>query len=85
MPVRVCCLTHIGMEDRELYVETICAVVEYFGSYQTLASVLNVRVEDLSNWSQGKDRPPTHIFLKIVDFARSENIQIHGYAQHLGG
>jgi hypothetical protein len=35
------------MEDRELYVETICAVVEYCGSYQTLAAVLNVRVEEL--------------------------------------
>lgn len=65
------------MEDRDLYVQTICAVVESFGSYQTLASVLNVRVEDLSNWSQGKARPPTDVFLKIVDFARSENLEIH--------
>jgi len=53
--------------DRELYTRTISSAVEYFEGYGMLAVILNVGVEDLRRWAEGKSRPPVDVFLRIVD------------------
>jgi hypothetical protein len=57
--------------DRELYMQTIAAVISYYG-YTDLARILNVKVEDLRRWAAGERRPPTHVFLRIIDLANAE-------------
>jgi len=57
--------------DKELYASTISNVVEYFEGYATLAVILNVNVEDLRQWAEGKSRPPIDVFLRIADFNRA--------------
>jgi hypothetical protein len=32
-----------------------------------LALILNVQVDDLCRWADGTARPPTDVFLKIID------------------
>jgi hypothetical protein len=56
--------------DRELYARTISKVVDYFEGYETLALILNVNVDDLRRWADGRSRPPTDIFFRIMDLAR---------------
>jgi hypothetical protein len=56
--------------DRELYTRTISSVVEYFEGYETLALVLNVNVDELRRWADGRSRPPTEVFFRIMDLAR---------------
>jgi hypothetical protein len=53
--------------DRELYASTISSLVEYFEGYETLAVILNVNVDDLHRWAEGKSRPPVDVFLRMVD------------------
>jgi hypothetical protein len=55
--------------DRELYTRTISNLVEYFEGYETLAVILNVTVDDLRRWAEGKSRPPVDVFLRIVDLS----------------
>ena len=55
------------MVDKDLYADSIASLVDYFGDYETLASVLNVNVDDLRHWGEGKGRPPTEIFIRIAD------------------
>ena len=52
--------------DRDLYTRTINDVIEYYGETQ-VALTLNVRTEDLQRWLAGKSRPPTHVFLRIIE------------------
>jgi hypothetical protein len=52
--------------DRELYVRTISDVIDYYGDTQ-VALKLNVRTDDLQRWLAGKSRPPTDVFLHIID------------------
>ncbi len=56
--------------DRELYTTTISSVVDYFEGYETLALILNVPVAELRRWAEGRSRPPTDVFFRIVDLAR---------------
>lgn len=56
--------------DRELYTRTISSVVDYYEGYETLALILNVNVDELRRWADGRARPPTEVFLRIVDLAR---------------
>lgn len=56
--------------DRELYTSTISSVVDYFEGYETLALILNVHVDDLRRWADGRSRPPTEVFFRIMDLAR---------------
>ncbi len=60
----------LAVVDRELYIRTISTVVDYFEGYDTLALILNVKVDELRRWADGRSRPPTEIFLRIVDLAR---------------
>ena len=52
--------------DRDLYVRTISDVIGYYGDTQ-VALTLNVRTDDLQRWLAGKSRPPTHVFLRIIE------------------
>jgi hypothetical protein len=56
--------------DRELYARTISGLVDYYEGYPTLALILNVSVDELRRWAEGRSRPPTDVFLRIVDLAR---------------
>lgn len=56
--------------DRELYTSTISSVVEYYEGYETLALILNVNVDELRRWADGRSRPPTDVFFRIMDLAR---------------
>jgi hypothetical protein len=64
--------------DRDLYASTTIAVAELVGGLENLASMLNVNVSDLQTWSEGKGRPPTQVFLRIVDIkTRSTRAATH--------
>jgi hypothetical protein len=52
--------------DRDLYVRTISDVIDYYGDTQ-VALTLNVRTDDLQRWLAGKSRPPTDVFLRIIE------------------
>ena len=52
--------------DRNLYVRTVGDVISYYG-YTHVALILNVRIDDLRRWSAGVGRPPTDVFLQIID------------------
>jgi hypothetical protein len=56
--------------DRELYASTISSAVEYFEGYGTLAVILNVSVDDLRRWAEGKSYPPADVLLRIVNLTR---------------
>jgi hypothetical protein len=55
------------MAEREINAATISGLVDYFGGYENLALILNVSVDDLRRWSEGKARPPAHIFFRFMD------------------
>ena len=55
------------MSDRELYATQIARVVEYFGGLETVALIMNVPPGDLLAWASGRVRPPTDVFLRLVD------------------
>jgi hypothetical protein len=56
--------------DREPYASTISRAVEYFEGYGTLAVILNVNVDDLRRWAEGKSYPPADVLLRIVKLTR---------------
>ena len=56
--------------DREIYTRTISSLVDYYEGYETLALILNVKVEELQRWAGGKSRPPADVFFRIIDLAR---------------
>ena len=59
-----------GFVDREIYTRTISSLVDYYEGYETLALILNVKVEELQRWAGGKSRPPADVFFRIIDLAR---------------
>ena len=59
------------MSDREIYANTISRLVAYFGGYERLAVILNVNIDDLERWADGRARPPTHVFLRLIDMKDS--------------
>ena len=60
--------------DRGLYVELIERLVDSYASYETLALIRNVQVDNLCRWAEGKARPPTDVCLKIIDLANEERV-----------
>ena len=56
--------------DRELYASKISSAVEFFEGYGTLAVILNVSVEDLRRWAEGKSYPPADVLRRIVNLTR---------------
>jgi hypothetical protein len=57
--------------DKELYAETICGLMDYYGD-RNLARILNVTVDDLYCWSSGTSRPPSEVFLRIINLSRAD-------------
>ncbi len=60
--------------DRALYTSRISSLVEYFEGYETLAVILNVNVDDLRRWAEGKSRPPVDVFLRMADLTEQQVI-----------
>jgi hypothetical protein len=52
--------------DRDLYTRTITDVINHYG-YTQLALYLNVRIDDIDRWLAGESRPPTDVFLRIIE------------------
>jgi hypothetical protein len=57
--------------DKELYAETICGLMDYYGD-RNLARILNVTVDDLYRWSSGTSRPPSEVFFRIINLSRAD-------------
>ena len=55
------CKCDVTMSNAE-----INALVEYFGGLEILARILNVRVEDLKAWAEGRTRPPTDVSFRLL-------------------
>jgi hypothetical protein len=56
--------------DRDLYANTISSAVEFFEGYGTLAVILNVNVDDLRCWAEGKSYPPAEVYYRIVNLTK---------------
>ena len=56
--------------DIEQYANTISSAVEFFEGYGTLAVILNVNVEDLRRWAEGKSYPPADVYHRIVKLTK---------------
>ena len=55
------------MTDKDPYsANTIAGLVDYFGGDATVALILNVTVEDVRRWSEGKAQPPAHVLLRLT-------------------
>jgi hypothetical protein len=52
--------------DRDLYIRTIIDVIDHYG-YTHLALTLNVSIDELDRWLAGESRPPTDVFLRIIE------------------
>jgi hypothetical protein len=53
--------------DKDLCMEAIDSRVDDYGSYERFALILNLSAADLYRWARGRARPPTDVFLKILD------------------
>jgi len=58
-------MAHCGMAS--LRQRTLQSALAKLGEPRRLARRLRVPVEDLRNWLQGRDEPPTAVFLEAVD------------------
>lgn len=56
------------MTDKDLYAATIATLVDDYGEVH-LARILNVAVADLHRWREGKARPPTDVFFRIINLS----------------
>jgi hypothetical protein len=45
---------------------TIAGLVDYFGGEATVALILNVTVEDVRRWTDGKASPPAQVLLRLT-------------------
>ena len=61
------------MPDDEIFASTISGLVDYFGGHERLALILDVTVDDLQRWSEGKARPPAHVFLRFTKASCAED------------
>jgi hypothetical protein len=52
--------------DRDLYIRAITDVIDHYG-YTHLALTLNVSIDDIDCWLAGERRPPTDVFLRIIE------------------
>lgn len=60
--------------DIEPYANTISSAVEFFEGYGTLAVILNVSVEDLRRWAEGKSYPPADVYHRIVNLTKRSDL-----------
>ena len=61
--------------DKETYASTISSAVEFFEGYGTLAVILNVSVDDLRRWVDGKSYPPAEVLRRIDNLRRPERLR----------
>jgi hypothetical protein len=61
--------------DREHYSSTISSAVEFFEGYGTLAVILNVSVDDLRRWVEGKSYPPAEVLRRIDNLRRPDRLR----------
>ena len=61
-------LRSLGMTDKDLYAGIIATLVDDYGEVH-LARILNVAVADLHRWRQGKARPPSDVFFRIINLS----------------
>jgi hypothetical protein len=52
--------------DSDLYTGAIDRLVDYYGSYERPARILNVSTTDLHRWAHGEGRPSTDVFVKVL-------------------
>lgn len=53
-------------DDKNLYARTFMDVIDHYG-YAQVARRLNVRMGDLDRWIAGEVRPPTAVFLRVIE------------------
>lgn len=56
------------MTDKDLYAGTIATLVDDYGEVR-LARILGVPVTELHRWREGKARPPSIIFFRIINLS----------------
>ena len=56
--------------DLERNARVVREAAEFFGGYETLALVLNVRAEHLVEWGRGLARPPVRQLQRILELTR---------------
>lgn len=61
--------------EKETYATSISSAVEFFEGYGTLAVILNVNVDDLRRWADGKSYPPADVLLRIVNLRRPDRLR----------
>jgi hypothetical protein len=54
--------------EKDFYAGMIAGLMDYYGDIH-LARILNVRVDDLHQWSTGKGRPPSDVFFRMINLA----------------
>ena len=52
--------------DNQFFSATILQLFEYY-SVEDLAHMLDVPPGDLALWAEGKGRPPTGVFFRVID------------------
>jgi hypothetical protein len=57
-------------KDWELQAQVVRDAADFFGGYDTLALVLNVRAEHLVAWGRGLVRPPVRQLQRIIELTR---------------
>jgi len=50
-----------------MYATTIRGLVEFFGGFEVVARILNVTVLELQGWAEGRTRPPTDAFMRLIE------------------
>jgi hypothetical protein len=55
------------MEWQKRYATTIYGLIDYFGGMETVARILNVTIDDLHLWAEGRAAPPPGAFRIMVD------------------
>lgn len=56
--------------DWEHQAQVVREAAEFFGGYDTLALVLNVRAEHLVAWGRGLVRPPVRQLQRIIELTQ---------------
>ena len=56
--------------DLERNARVVREAAEFFGGYETLALVLNVRAEHLVAWGRGLVRPPVRHLERIIELTQ---------------
>lgn len=59
--------------DKDLYAGTLAGLIDYYGAIH-LARILNVRVDDLFRWAEGRARPPADVFFRIVNLTTTVDL-----------